>query len=377
MNYKILLTSIVIILTSCDSKKKDTNANLSNSPIENTIKLTDKQLKNVKIETRVLEKRSISSILKVNGQIDVPPQNMVSVSMPLGGYLKSTKLLPGMHFSKGEVIAVMEDQQYIELQQDYLITKSKLGFAEKEFVRQKELNQSQASSDKIFQLAETEYKTLRITLNSLAEKLRLININPKKLTENTISKSINIYAPIDGFVSKVNVNIGKYVNPTDVMFELINPLDIHLNLKVFEKDIAKLNIGQKLWAFTNNESDKKYLAEILLISKDLSSEHMGEVHCHFLTYNKILLPGMYMNAEIEITNNHAFAIPEEAVISFEEKNYVFVSVNKNTFEMKEVQIGNHKDGFIEILNNNNFVQKKIVTKGAYNLLMTLKNKSEE
>jgi cobalt-zinc-cadmium efflux system membrane fusion protein len=205
----------------------------------------------------------------------------------------------------------------------------------------------------------------------------LININPNNLTEKTISKSVNIYAPINGFVSKVNVNIGKYVNPSDVLFELINPSDIHLNLKIFEKDVVKLQIGQKLFAYTNNEIDKKHLCEILLISKDLSAEHTADVHCHFENYDKNLLPGMYMNAEIEVKNTNAFTLPEDAIVNFEGKNFLFIAKNANLFLMTEVKIGNHENGFVEIVNNSDFESAKIVTKGAYTLLMKLKNKADE
>jgi cobalt-zinc-cadmium efflux system membrane fusion protein len=366
---------ILFVLNACNSGKKD-ETEVAEEDV-NLVTLTSQQLKNMMLEVSELQQKQITSILKVNGQIDVPPQNMVSVSMPLGGYLKSTKLLPGMHFSKGEIIAVMEDQQYIQLQQEYLTTKSKLSFAEKEFARQKVLNQSQSSSDKVFQMAESEFKILQITLRSLAEKLRLININPNTLTENSISKSVNIYAPINGFVSKVNVNIGKYVNPSDVLFELINPEDIHLNLKIFEKDVAKLKIGQKLITYSNSDVDNKHLCEIILISRDLTAEHTVEVHCHFERYDKNLLPGMYMNAEIELKNNVAFALPEEAIVSFEGKKYIFIVKGTNNFLMTEVKIGNQENGFIEILNANEFEDSKVVTKGAYTLLMKLKNTEEE
>jgi cobalt-zinc-cadmium efflux system membrane fusion protein len=372
----ILKTTIILLLIiSCNSDKKEKKATVIEN--QSKVSLTNEQLKNVTIKTEALALRPISTLLKLNGQIDVPPQNMISISMPLGGYLKYTKLLPGLHFSKGEVLAVMEDQQYIQLQQEYLITKSKLNYAEKEFVRQKELNQTQASSDKVYQLADTDYKTLRITLSALAEKLKLIHINPNTLSEKSISKSVNIYAPINGYVSKVNVNIGKYVNPSDVLFELINPLDIHLNLKIFEKDVVKLKIGQKLVAYSNNEINKKHSCEIILISKDLSAEHTAEVHCHFENYDKNLLPGMYMNAEVAIKNNNSFTLPSEAVVNYEGKNYVFIAKDLTNFVLKEVQIGTSEGAFIEILNYLDFKQNKVVTKGAYTLLMQLKNKSDE
>ena len=371
LQYTLLLT----FFTACNSKTNTApEPAAANSSI---VLLTPNQLKNTTITTATIQKRSINTTLQVNGQIDVPPQNIVSVSMPLGGYLKSTKLLPGLHFGKGDVIAIMEDQQYVQLQQDYLITKTRLHAAEKEYQRQKDLNQSQASSDKIFQNAEADYKALRITLVSLAEKLKLIHINPRSLSEKNISKSVAIYAPINGFVSKVNVNIGKYVNPSDVLFELINPTDIHLNLKIYEKDITKLQIGQKITAFTNNDISKKYNCQIILISKDLSSDYSAQVHCHFDNYDANLLPGMYMNAVINIKNKNNFSLPEQAIVYFEGKNYAFICINKTTFKMIEVQTGNHENGFIEILNPTDNKNANFVTTGAYTLLMTLKNKPEE
>ncbi len=373
----IVLPLLGLLLIGCQSKKEDT-ATETKSVNESIVSLTEAQLKNANLLVGALEQKSLSSILKVNGKIDVPPQNMVSISMPLGGYLKSTHLLPGMHINKGEVIATMEDQQYVQLQQDYLTTKSRLSFAEKEYNRQKELNQSQASSDKVYQLADADYKTLRITMSALGEKLKLINVNPVNLSEKNISKSVNIYAPITGFVSKVNVNIGKYVNPADVLFELINPSDIHLNLKIFEKDINKLSIGQKVIAYTNNQPENKHDCEIILISKDLSvDEHAADVHCHFENYDKLLLPGMYMNADIEVKSNNAVALPEDAVVTYEGKEYVFVQLNQMHYQLVEVTTGTSENGYIEIQNGDELKTKKIVTKGAYTLLMKLKNKSDE
>jgi cobalt-zinc-cadmium efflux system membrane fusion protein len=345
--------------------------------VNSTVTLTNAQFKSANISSHKLETKSISGIVKLNGKIDVPPQNLTSVSVPLGGYLKSTKLLPGMRLSKGEVIAVLEDQQYIQLQEDYLITKSKMELAEQEFDRQKELNKSKSTSDKAFQQAKSDFQNLRISFQSLSEKLKLININPRNLTENSISRSITLTAPFNGFVSKVNVNIGKYVNPTDVLFELVDPIDIHLNLKVFEKDLTKLAIGQKLKAYSNSNSDKKFDCEIILISQDVSVDGSAEVHCHFSKYDKSLFPGMYMNAEIELKSNQVLAIEEQAIVNFEGKNYVFVKQGKQTFEMLEVEVGTKENGWVEVLNSSNFDEKEIVSKGAYTLLMALKNKVEE
>jgi len=375
VNSYLLYVALFFAVASCSKKQEAQEDTLAIN--QSVVTLTPAQFENAAIAVGKMEQKNISQVLRVNGKIDVPPQNMVSVSVPLGGYLKSTKLLPGMHLTKGESIAIMEDQQYIQLQQEFLTARTKLNFTANEYQRQKELNQSKATSDKIFQQTEVDYLTGKIDVNALGEKLELIGINPEQLNENTISKSINLYAPINGYVSKVNVNIGKYTQPSEVLFELINPSDIHLALTIFEKDLNKLSIGQKLIAYTNGQPDRMHACEIIFIGKDLSAGGSTVVHCHFENYDKSLVPGMYMNAIIELDNNKARVLPEEAIVRFENKHYAFLVKGETEFEIKEIEIGNTENGFTEIVSGSQFSDKLFVTKGAYHLLMKMKNKVDE
>lgn len=370
------MISIALCFVSCGNEQKSGQQNAGLEQ-EGVVILTDDQYKNAGIETGKLTRQNIASVLKVNGRIDVPPQSMVSISVPLGGYLKSTRLLPGMHINKGEKLAVMEDVQYIQLQQDYLTAKAQFLLNESEYNRQKELNQSKAASDKVFELARADYQTQLILIKSLEQKLKLIGVPPQSVTPDNIANSINIYSPITGFVSAVNVNIGKYVNSSDVLFELVDPADIHLTLTVFEKDVNKLSIGQKLVAYTNTNPEKKYKCEIILISRNLSGNNAAEAHCHIEHFDKTLLPGMFMNADIEISGNDAMTLPEDAIVLYKNKHYVFIVKGNNQFEIQEVKSGASENGFTEVTVSDQLIEKSFVTKGAYNLLMTLKNTSEE
>lgn len=367
---------VLLLLWSCGNKENTTEENTTEAT-ENVLKLSDEQLKAFSLTTVELQERTVTKTLKLNGTVDVPPQNLVSVSSALGGYVKSTKLLPGMHFRKGEVIAVMEDNQFIQLQQDYLTANAQLQNAESEYHRQKQLNQSKASSDKVYLQAKANYETLLISQKALEEKLWLIHINPFNVSVNNIKRTVSVYAPFDGFVSQVFVNVGKYVSPSDVLFELVNPKDLHLNLKVFEKDWDKISIGQSLTAYTNSNPEKKYGGEIILIGKNISQDRAVEVHAHFTENNAKLIPGLYMNAEVSIPEIKALALPEESVVTFEGKHYVFEVLEKNSFRMTAVEIGSSGDGWIEIVNGNHLSGKKIAQKGAYTLLMALKNKAED
>ena len=369
---------ILWVFSAIQCKQKEETTTKAEIPKDdNMVVLTNAQLRNAPVETSELSMKAISTVLKLNGKIDVPPQNLVSVSTPLGGYLKSTGLLPGMKVSKGQVIAIIENPQFVQLQQDYLMAKSKYHFAQLDYNRQKKLNQSQASSDKVMQMAQSEMNSQQIIMNAIAQQLQLVNISAGSVTAGNIRKSVPVYSTINGFVSNVNVNIGKYVNPSDVLFELIDPSDIHLNLKVYEKDLAMLKTGQRIAAYSNIHPEKKYEGEILLTGKDLDGNGIADVHCHFEKYDPELIPGMYMNAEVDTQTSFSNAIPEESVVDFEGKSYVFVEVKKQTYKMTPITTNESENGFIQILNFQDLKGKKILTKHAYTLLMKLKNTSEE
>lgn len=373
----IFILSVSLLIAAGCSTKKTAELKVAAALTENTVLLNPAQLKNTGIVVGKMESRNISSVLQLNGKIEVPPQNMVSVSVPLGGYLKTTKLLPGMYVSKGQPIAIVEDQQYIQLQQDYLIAKAKLSYLKNEYQRQKELNQSKASSDKVFDQSLVDYKTHLVLIKSLSEKLKLTGINVNRLNESNISRSIAIYAPISGYVSKVNVNMGKFVAPTEVLFEIVNTNNIHLALKVFEKDLDQLSIGQSLYAYTNNDPNKRYAANVQLIGRDLGPERNAEVHCHFDRFDKSLVPGTYMNAIIELKNKKAWVLPEEAIVRYEGNDYIFIENKPGNYDMVEITAGTKENGFTEVLVTEPLTTESIVLKGAYTLLMSLKNKAEE
>lgn len=376
--YKTLFIGILFsfILQSCSSDKA-TESQAQAEEISDLVSLSEAQEENIGLNFTQLEERKISTKLRLNGKIEVPPQNLVSISIPFGGYLRSTEMLPGTSIKKGQVIALIEDQKYIQMQQDYLLAKVQLKTLETEFERQKLLNQSKATSDKIAQKAEAEYQQAKINLKALEESLRLIGIQPQTLSAEKIKSVIPIASPIDGYVSTVNANIGKYLTSTDVLFELVNVTDIHLNLIAFEKDITSLAIGQKVVAFTNESPEKKYNCEIILVGHSLSNDKSTEIHCHFEKYDPKLIPGMYMNAEVALVDKPTLVLTNDAIVAFEDKKFVFIETKVHTYKMIEVKIGIQDEKGTEIINKTALEGKKIVNNGAYDLLMKLKNSEEE
>jgi cobalt-zinc-cadmium efflux system membrane fusion protein len=372
----IAICAMVFTLNGCNETSKDTS-NSAASAVENMVSLTDEQLKNAGVELGKAEIKSLSSTIKVSGIVDVPPQNLISISFPLGGFLKGTQLLPGMRVFKGQVIATIENESFIQLQQDYLTSVSKRDYLQKEYERQKSLNAIKATSDKAFEQIQAEFQQEKVKVDALREKLLMLGADINDLKVGNIRRGINITSPITGYVSTVNVNVGKFINPTDVLFELVNPTDLHLALTVFEKDLPLLQPGLRVKAYPSSNSDKVYRAETLLTGKKLDESRSTVVHCHFVGTTEELLPGMYLNAEIELPAQPAYTVPEGAVVRSGAKEYVMLARDRNDFEMIEVSTRVSQYGYVQIITERkNFNMETLVLKNAYTIYMKLKNKKE-
>ncbi len=368
---------LAVVLLSCRNKpaeeqtqQKDTSAN--------EIRLDSMQLKNAALSFDTPVMRTIHATIRANGKVDVPPQSMVSVSFPLGGYLKNTSLLPGANVRKGEVIGIMEDQSYVQLQQDYLTAKARMEYLATDMQRQKELSENNATSQKNYQLVLSDYKMQQVLLKSLEEKLRIIGIQPDKLAVNNISRDVAVYSPITGYVTKVNVNIGKYVNPSDVLFELVNPSDIHAAITIFEKDMQAFKPGMHGKVSLADDPGRQYDVEVILVTQNVDDNRTGLVHCHFEHPMHALLPGMFLTGVFELDSQSAYTVPEQAVVRYEGKEYVFAATGNNHYRMIQVETSTRENNYVALKENSiNWKGQTIVVNGAYALLSKLKNKMED
>jgi cobalt-zinc-cadmium efflux system membrane fusion protein len=402
----VFILTMAFALSSCgDKKAKEENAvntadSTSHPEDENTVEITKSQYQTVGIALGSAEMKALSGVLKVNGFIDVPPQNLVSITTQMGGIVKSTPLLQGTIVKKGQVIAVLQNQDYVMLQQDYLESKSQLEFTDTEYKRQQTLSQQNVNSQKTVQQSKANYQSTLAKVNALAERLRLININPNSLTAGNIRSQINIYAPITGSVTKVNVNVGKFVNTNDVLFEIVDGSNLHVELNVFEKDAAKVKPGQKVRFSLTNDSTER-MATVKLVGKEINPDKTITVHSVASGSGISFIPGTYLKAYIETGNVEVLSLPESAVVDFEGKKYIFIAKDGQTkqahqhqkaeseqqleaagemfhFEMTPITTGIIDAGYVEVQIPENLQTKgNIVLKGAYDLLSKMKNSEEE
>lgn len=348
------------------------------------VAFTSDQYKLAGIEVGAIEKRNLSSIIKLNGVIDVEPSKTAMVSAPLGGYIRSAGLLPGQVVKAGQVLATLENAEFTQIQQEYLESKGRMEFLEQEFARQQKLRAEDVNAAKTLEQVSSERKIMTARIAGLEQRIALAGI-PKSLVDSgRISRTANLYAPIGGFIRVSNVSIGKYVSPTDVLFEIVDTSDLHLALNAYEKDLGRIKVGQTVRFSTASENSFNRTAKVFLIGRATGDDRVVPIHSHLTGGSRRgdLLPGMYAKAWIETGNEQQFAVPTDAIVQLEGKDYVIVqtgqSDKEHVFQLYQVRKLLEQEGFTGIAAPENFDIKaaRIVIKNAYSVLAALKNAQE-
>ena len=370
---RIYILILTLGLIAC-GKKKQAQLNTEQTVVDNTISVTKAQFESEKMQLGTLTEQEFNETVKTTGFIDVPPQNKASVSTFSGGYVKRTPLLVGDKIRKGQLVATLESTEYVEMQQQYLEVAEQLNYLKSEFTRQQTLFNEKITSEKNYLKAESTYKSALAHYNGLRQKLKMMNLNPSSVEQGNISSTINLYAPISGYVTKVNVSNGTFVSPSNEVIEIVNTDHIHLELSVFEKDILKIKKGQKINFKVPEASDETFKADVHLVGTSVDETNRTiKVHGHIDNdENSTFVMGMFIDADIFTNAKKGNSLPKEAVAEIEGEYFALVLKNMDgedyTFDKVKLESGKQSEDFIEVLNVGDFTNKQVLTKGGFMLL---------
>lgn len=376
-NYWVVAYLLILASCSSDTETKLSDDTATESTTEDTYNLTINQFQSSNMALGKIEMGEFYEVVKVTGMFDVPPENRATVSSYFGGIVKDIRLLTGQSVKKGQVLFVLENPDYVQMQQDFLEAKGQLEYLKSDYERQKNLAQDNVTSQKNYLKAESDYTVTSVKVEALGKKLSLMNINPNTLTLQNIRTTIEVLSPISGYVTEVAVSKGTFLNPSQFAVSIINTAHLHLELNVFEKDLSKVKVGQPIRFRIQNNERNFYQATVFLINKmvDVGKRTVG-VHGHLLDekLTSIFNPGMYVEADIYTSSLSRMSLPQDALVDIDGRYYVLVLQNETNdgyaFTKKEVKAGLSNENKIEILNYQDFEENaKFLVKGAFNLII--------
>lgn len=370
---KIYVLLISMAFMACGNSEKNTDSKAVVNDISNEITISKQQFESQNMQLGKLTEEAFSTIVKANGMIDVPPENKVSVSSFIGGYVTKLPLLIGDKVKKGQLVATLESTEFLELQQQYLEIAEQLNFLKNEYNRQKNLFNENITSEKNYLKAESTYKSSLAIYNGLRKKLQMMNIDPAYVEQGLLSSNINLYAPISGSITKVKVSNGMFVSSAKELVEIINTEHIHLELNVFEKDILKVKKDQKINFNVPEATNENYLAKVYLVGTSLDENRIIKVHGHIEDEESTnFIVGMFVEASIITASENRLSLPNEAFSKMGEHHFVLLLESKTEdgfkFKKVKVDVGSKNENYTEVLNSIDLKDKEILTKGSFMLL---------
>ena len=404
----IMSFASLTFVTSCGNKTAETEKTAEAKPKDeeehanpNTATLTNEQIESIGVELGVIEQKQLTAAVKANGVLKVPNQNKASVNSIYSGVIKSLLVQPGSFVSRGQTVATVANPEFIQAQSQYLSVNGKIAFAELEVKRQKELNEGNAGALKNLQSAETELRSLRTLRSTLAQQIQLMGINPARLSNGKLVSVLTVSSPISGVVSNVGVKMGSYIDVTTVVAEIVDNSQLHLDLFVYEKDLPKLKNNQVIHFTVTNNPGKEYDAQIYSLGSSFEGESKAvSIHAKVQGEKTGLIDGMNVTAIISLEQNTVPAVPNEAIVTVDGKDYIFVLIEKNadgsnntkdtlktekstaetgkSFERIPVAKGTTDVGYTEITLLKEIPKNaKIVTRGAFFVSAKMTNFEEE
>lgn len=402
MNNKIQVYSIIAVLffasifsfVACNKKaenKADATAETAHKEGEHKegeeaapegvkeVHLNAAQYKTTGLVLGGFEPKNLSEVINTNGYTKLPPQNQAQVSVPLTGTIKKIQVIEGQYVKEGQVLATIQSMAYnnLRLEREKLTeqvrqSEGNLTYLRLEYARQKELSDENVNAKKVFQKVASDVNLEEIKIASLQSQISILSQNID-IGGNSNSPIINITAPISGHITEVNINIGSAVEVGKSLFTIVDNAKMHVDLLVYEKDLFKVKTGQSVRFILTNQNGAEFKGKIFNIGKSFKNETKSvAVHADIVNEKQTLISGMYVNALIDVGTNAVSALPQEAIVKAEGREFIFILEGEEKgeyhFQRIEVKTGASQLGFVGVTPLQTVeISKNIVVKGAFYL----------
>lgn len=339
------------------------------------IVLNKQQFEGAGMDFSTLKDTLFHRFVAANGFVDVPAKNKMVMGSYYGGKVSEILVMAGQRVNKGETLYIIDNPEFIDMQRDYLETKSLLNNLTSLYDRQKKLVEEQVASQKDFLQAEADYQMASAKLNALGQKLKLMQINPETLSAESLSARLVVRAPFASSVSRIMVTRGQWLTPESEAVELVNSDILWARLNVYEKDLPNIRIGQSVQLKLVENSSQTYEGVVESIGRTIDKEkRTSEVIVPVKSGNAgLLIPGMFLSGNIAVSDYKVRCLPENAVIEVDGMFYGLLLMEdaQDGYHLKKVELfpGQTLFGLTELKRTEELpADARFLSKGAFQLV---------
>lgn len=383
------LTVITFVGFSFLSQSKAETSESENQEEEidfQNIPLSEKQVKAVDLKMGEAQEREMDAMLHVNGSLVLRAQDMGNVSSLMGGIVKNVYVKEGQMVSRGQVVATIENTDVVTLQREYYTAYKECEMARLELDRQKTLASAGAGIKKTLQMSEKNYKVAQANLLGTGRQLQQMGISTKEVAKGKFTTVFPLRAPISGTVSDMQASLGSYADMQTPLMKIRNNHAVECDLNVFEKDIAKVKIGDQVLVSLTNQPGVNVSGRVYGMNQYLNKGTKSvAVHVKLdAKRGSKLFEGMYVSGQIATGRQLCITLPDKAIVSADGKQYVFALNQQHSkggtysFSRHEVTTGVSNNGYTEVALCKHLKKgQKIVTDNAFYLASLTGDHGEE
>ncbi len=292
-----ITVATLLLMMGCSNPKNEQSEKITDTKPD-TEQVEPETRDTVKVDA-ITSATSLAKDAAFNGTFVLSPQRQASVTLSIDGIVKNTSLLPGKYVRKGELLATLENPEFINLQQNYLDAFAQCEYLETEYKRQEILAKEEAASQKKFQQSKADYLSMKSRKDAAAAQLTMLGVSPQVLHTKGIVSLLEVRAPISGYISNLQMNIGKHITAGEALCEIIDKSNTLIKLTAYEKDLNKIKIGNRIEFRVNGMGDEKFAGEIISVGQSVDNINRSlEVYAKVIENNELFRSGMYINARI-------------------------------------------------------------------------------
>lgn len=300
MKKYIVIIAAAVLFVACSGNISSDAGSLSDDNAEKSDSIEAKANADSVSVDGVSSATNVANSPTFNGVLMVSPQQNATVSLTMGGKVHSLKVMPGQAVTRGQVVASIDNPEYIELQQTYLDASAQTEYLEKEYKRQTALGANDAASQKKVQQSKAEYLSMHSRLAAAASRLKALGVNPSNIKSHGIQPYLLVTAPINGYVTNLNVNLGKYLNAGEPICDVINKSQPLIQLTVYERELNMMRVGRHVEFRVNGMGKTTFAAQIVSIDQSVDAKDYSiKVYAKVTSTNSDFRPGMYIRAKLK------------------------------------------------------------------------------
>ena len=389
---KVLPVSIALLFIAASvGCRRTANVPANSSVGQNT---TAAPTKNSAIEIELVGPQSIAGVIPATGKVLVPEDRVAVIGPVNAGRIVRLFAGQGSRVQKGQKLADLESADIDQAEADYLkaladyenarrSSVAEIRLAQENYDRTKLLYEKTITAGKNLQTAEHDLEVAKAagessvngakaTLTAARRHLLILGLSsstidslPKK---PDLAAVFSLNSPIAGTVIERNATVGASVGTDSNLFKIIDLSRVWIDANVFEKDLARVRMGQEVKVNLPALPGSTYTGRVILIDSVVDPETRTiKVRTEVANPDSRLKPDMFANVEIVTDlNRSAISIPQTAVLNDGGKTVVFVAEG-NGYQKREVHTGIQNGDRLEIVEGLS-AGEKVVVKGNYLLL---------